>query len=109
MTEFIKVVTVHKLIPYSKTTTWGYDPFHGVYNVGKYFSYRSLYTRKYNVIKSQKNENHLLPGSVARDHTSFTDSIFFSTGACKTIVVEPTRQRIHPTTPKMCNLSSKMK
>lgn len=50
-----------------------------------------------------------LPGSVARCHTSLTDSIAFSCGACITIVVEPTTQRMHPTTPKICSFSFKIK
>lgn len=50
-----------------------------------------------------------IPGSVASCHTSLTECIFLSWGACKTIVVEPTTQRTHPSTPKICNFSSKIK
>lgn len=49
-----------------------------------------------------------VPGSVARFQTSITDSISRSAGACNTIVVEPTTQRIQPSIPKMCSLSRKM-
>ena len=50
-----------------------------------------------------------LPGCVARCHTSLTDSIFLSSGACKTIVVEPTTHRIQPRTPKICSFSFNIK
>lgn len=49
------------------------------------------------------------PGSVASTQTSLTDSIFLSWGACKTIVVDPTTHRTHPSMPNICSLSSKMK
>jgi hypothetical protein len=50
-----------------------------------------------------------IPSSVARCHTSLTEWIIFSCGACKTIVVDPTIQRAHPSTPNMCNFSCNMK
>lgn len=49
-----------------------------------------------------------LPGSVARSHTSVTDSISRSWGACRTIVVDPTTHRTQPRTPKTCSFSRKM-
>lgn len=50
-----------------------------------------------------------VPGSVARYQTSFTDSMFFSFGACRTILVDPTTQRTQPRTPNMWSFSSKTK
>lgn len=49
-----------------------------------------------------------IPGSVARSHTSLTESISRSCGACRTIVVEPTMHKIQPRIPKMCSFSRKI-
>jgi len=49
-----------------------------------------------------------LPGSIARSHTSVTDSISRSWGACKTIVVDPTTHKTQPRIPKICSLSLKI-
>lgn len=49
-----------------------------------------------------------LPGSIARPHTSGTDSITLSWGACRTIVVDPTTHKAQPRTPKICSLSRKI-
>lgn len=55
------------------------------------------------------SDQFCVPGSIARFHTSLTDLISFSGGACKTMLVEPTTHRTHPRMPKICNFSSKMK
>jgi len=56
----------------------------------------------------QHQKQATLPGSVARLHTSVTDSISRSGGACKTIVVEPTTHNTQPSIPKICNFSFKI-
>ena len=52
-------------------------------------------------LEATKRGRRISPGSVASCHTCLTDSMSLSIGACITIVVEPTRQRTQPTTPKI--------